>query len=54
MRRRFLCGLLAAIGFVALAGCGGDSSTTESSNVSKDEIDKAMQKMKKMGPNAHK
>ena len=53
MRRAILGGLLAAFGFLVMAGCGGDSSSSQPTHVSKEEIEKAMQKMKKLGPKAH-
>jgi hypothetical protein len=53
MRRLCLSALTAALAFAVAAGCGGSTSSEPTSTVSKEEIERAMQKMKKLGPKAH-
>jgi hypothetical protein len=53
MHRLSLAVLAAALGFAVVTGCGGSGSSEPTSTVTKEEIDKAMEKMKKLGPKAH-
>ena len=51
MRRPCLAVIAVVLVFAVVAGCGS-SSTEPTSTVSKEEIEKAMDKMKKLGPMA--